>query len=51
MRSCGKTLDDACMQADRASYDARPALLGKLQPGDVYELKVSMGMQAATVHK
>jgi len=34
-----KTLDDACMQTNRASYDARPALVGKLQPEDVRELK------------
>ncbi len=48
-----KTLDDACMQTYKASYDARPALLGKLQPGDVYELKVEYGYAGSrvTVHK
>ncbi len=43
MRSCGETLKDACIQTDRASYVARPALLGKLQPGDVYKLKIEYG--------
>ncbi len=38
-----KTLSYACLQTSRASYDARPALLGKLQPGDVCELKVEYG--------
>ena len=46
-----KTLNYACLQTSRASYDARPALLGKLPPGDVNELNssMSMGMEAAAL--